>query len=86
MLGRVRAGSAAAKLIALLVGRPVLSADDACAVVDAPASSVYAAIERLQDAGVLRPLTDRKRNQVWGAGLVLDELDELGARIARAAR
>jgi Fic family protein len=86
MLGRVRAGSAAAKLLTLLVARPVLSADDAGAVVDAPVSSVYAAIERLQDAGVLRPLTDRKRNQVWGAGLVLDELDELGARIARAAR
>ena len=31
-------------------------------------------------------LTDRKRNRVWGAALVLDELDDLGVRIARAAR
>jgi hypothetical protein len=37
-----------------------------------------------RDAGVLRPLTDRKRDQVWGAGLVLDELDDLGVRIVHA--
>jgi hypothetical protein len=49
-------------------------------------SSVYTAIERLQEAGVLRPLTERKRNQVWGASLILDELDDLGARIGHAAR
>ena len=35
---------------------------------------------------VLRPLTTRQRNQIWGASLVLDELEDLGARIARAAR
>jgi len=33
--------------------------------------------QRLADA--------RKRNQIWGASLILDELDELGMRIARAA-
>jgi Fic family protein len=86
MLGRVRAGSAAAKLLAMLPTRPVLSADDACAAVEAPISSVYAAIERLREAGVLRPLTDRKRDQVWGASLILDEVEDLGMRIARAAR
>ncbi|HEY3605949.1 MAG TPA: Fic family protein [Pseudonocardiaceae bacterium] len=86
MVGRVRAGSATAKLIALLPGRPILSADDACAVLDAPVSSVYAAIERLRDAKVLRPLSDRRRDQIWGASLILDELDDLGVRIARAAR
>jgi hypothetical protein len=32
-----------------------------------PRSSAFAAINRLQDAGVLRPLTDRRRDQVWGA-------------------
>ena len=64
----------------------MLAAEDACAAIDSPNSSVYAAIERLRDAGVLRPLTERKRNQVWGAGLILDELDDLGVRIARAAR
>lgn len=86
MVGRIRRGSAADNLLRSLPARPILSAADALSAVDAPESSVYAAIERLRDAGVLRPLTDRKRNQVWGAGLILDELDDLGARIARAAR
>jgi Fic family protein len=85
MVGRVRAGSAAAKLLAVLPTRPVLSVEDACAAVGGPVSSVYAAIERLYAADVLRPLTERKRNQVWGASLILDELDDLGARIGHAA-
>ena len=73
-------------MLALLPGTPILSSDDAIALVDAPRSSVFDAIGRLRDAGVLRALTDRKRNQVWGAGLVLDELDDLGVRIASSAR
>lgn len=85
LLGPVRTGSATAKILTLLPARPVLSAEDAGTLIDAPTSSVYSAIERLHVAGVLRPLTPRKRNQVWGASLVLDELDDLGIRIARAA-
>ncbi len=85
LFGPARGGSAASKLLAVLPSRPILSSEDACAVVDAPRSSVFAAINRLRDAGVLRPLTDRKRDQVWGAALILDELDDLGMRIARAS-
>jgi hypothetical protein len=62
-----------------------LSSEDVSAVVDAPRSSIFAAINRLQDAGVLRPLTERKRDQVWGASLILDELEDLSVRIGRAA-
>jgi Fic family protein len=86
MVGPVRAGSATAKLIALLPARSILSADDAASAVGASTSSVYAAIERLREAKVLRPLSDRRRDQIWGASLILDELDDLGVRIARAAR
>jgi len=85
-LGRVRAGSAAAALLGLLPTRPVISVEDACAVLAAPVSSVYLAIDRLHEAEILRPLTDRRRNQVWGASLILDELEDLGSRISRAAR
>lgn len=85
MVGPARGGSAAAKLLELLPSRPILSSEDACAAVDAPRSSVFAAVNRLRDAGVLRALTDRKRNQVWGASLILDELDDLGVRIAQAS-
>jgi hypothetical protein len=84
MTGPIRAGSAAAELLALLPSRPILSSEDACDAMDAPRSSTYAALTRLRDAGVLRPLTDRKRDQVWGASLILDELADLGVRIAAA--
>jgi Fic family protein len=86
LTGPVRRGSAAAKILALLPGAPILSSDDAVALIDAPRSSVFDAIGRLRDAGVLRALTDRRRNQIWGAGLVLDELEDLGVRIATAVR
>jgi len=69
-----------------LPGAPILSSDDAVALIDAPRSSVFDAIGRLRDAGVLRALTGRRRNQIWGAGLVLDELEDLGVRIATAVR
>jgi Fic family protein len=82
---RPRAGSAGAKLLALLPSRPILSSEDATALVDAPRSSVFTAIAQLREAGVLRPLTDRKRDQVWGAGLILDELEDLNVRIGLAA-
>jgi hypothetical protein len=82
---RPRAGSAGAKLLALLPSRPILSSEDASGMVDAPRSSVFTAIAGLREAGVLRPLTDRKRDQVWGAGLILDELEDLNVRIGRAA-
>ncbi len=83
-VGPVRRGSATAKLLAVLPARPILSSDDVVTLLDAPRSSSFAALNRLSEAGVLRPLTERKRNQVWGAALILDELDDLGLRIARA--
>jgi hypothetical protein len=39
-----------------------------------------------RSAGVLRPLTDRRRDQIWAAGDILDALDDLDARIGVAAR
>jgi Fic family protein len=85
VMAKARAGSAAAQLLAHLPSRPIMSSEDASAIIDAPRSSVFAAINRLYDAGVLRPLTNRKRNQVWGASLILDELEDLSLRIGRAA-
>ena len=85
MVGPIRRHSAADKLLVLLPSTPIVSSDDVASRVHAPRSSVFAAIKRLHDTGVLRPLTDRKRDQVWGASLVLDELDDLGRRIERAS-
>lgn len=85
-VGKVRAGSAAAKLLELLSQMPVFSAEEAEAAVGGGTSALYRGVDRLVEAGVLRPLTARKRNQVWGVGDMLDELDDLSARIGLAAR
>jgi len=86
LAGPLRGGSAAADLLTMLPSQPILSSEDACAALDAPRSSVFAAINRLHDAGILRPLTHRQRDQIWGATAILDELDDLSTRIALAVR
>ncbi len=86
MAGPVRRDSTTAKLVARLPSDPVLSADDARAATGSSSTALYDALDRLHRAGVIRPLTDRKRNQVWGATLILDELEDLGLRIEVASR
>jgi len=81
-----RQGSAAARLLDELVATPIFSAAEAVQLIGGPTSSVYAAIERLDAAGVIRPLTRRVRNQVWGASYLLDEVEDLGMRIAAGVR
>jgi Fic family protein len=85
-LGGVRAGSAVRSLLELLPAHPILSSDEACALLGGARSSVFAAIDRLRAAGVLRPLTSRRRDQIWAAGDILDELADLDLRIGAAAR
>ena len=81
-----RRGSAASRLLDGLIAAPIFSASEAEEAIGGATSGVYAGIERLHEAGVIRPLTNRTRNQVWGAADLLDELDDLAARIAAAAR
>jgi Fic family protein len=81
-----RRGSAASRLLEGLISAPIFSASEAEEAIGGAASSVYAGIERLHASGVIRPLTNRTRNQVWGATDLLDELDDLAVRIAAAAR
>ncbi len=85
-LGRVRRGSATDRLLTRLPELPAFDAEDAHDAIGGPISSTYTAIERLNEAGILRALTDRKRDQVWGVSAILDELDDLGARIEWRAR
>lgn len=85
-VGTVRAGSATRLILDRLAEAPVLTANDAVSATGAGESAVYRAIDRLVDAGVLVPLTDRKRDQVWGAIAILDEIEDLGSRIEAAAR
>jgi len=85
-LGRTRRGGAPMALLDIALVRPVLSAADAERALGSGSSVAYAAIDRLQSAGILRPLTTRMRNQVWAAGDVLDELVDLDLRIRTRAR
>lgn len=60
---------------------PVLSATDIEDALGRGTTVTHTAIGRLEAAGNLRPLTDRKCHQVWGASAILDELSGLDARI-----
>ncbi|MGH3735659.1 MAG: Fic family protein [Micromonosporaceae bacterium] len=80
--GRPRAGSAAARILDTLLDEPIVSAEVAEQRVGGATSTVYAAVNRLHEAGVIRPLTRRTRNQVWVAASLADELEDLGVRIA----
>ncbi len=82
---RLRAGRAAASLLPLLVSNPVVTVADVERLVGAVPSSAGAAIARLEAAEILRPVTNRTRNQVWVAADVVAELDELNSRIAKLA-
>ncbi len=79
--GNPRAGSATRRLIDHLLDEPIFSASEVATRLGGPTSSVYSALSRLDATGVIRPLTDRARNQIWGAAALMDELDDLGMRI-----
>ena len=83
-LAPARAGSAADAIIEAFFDNPVLTADDALAATGGAPAAVYAAIDRLTDAGVITEITGRKRNRVWAAMDALGELEELDRRIAAA--
>jgi Fic family protein len=85
-LGRVRAGSATEVALAHLAADPIVTVDDIARWAGVSDANAHVAVDRLVGAGVLRPLTTRKRGQVWGAGAILDEIESLGNRIARSAR
>ncbi|HPU12690.1 MAG TPA: Fic family protein [Aeromicrobium sp.] len=84
--GSPRLGSGTRKLIAKFPASPVFSADELELNFAGATSSLYAAIDQLQASGVIRPLTNRSRNQVWVVSAVADELDSLAVRIASRAR
>ncbi|MDR7254932.1 Fic family protein [Nocardioides sp. BE266] len=81
LAGAPRMGSATAEVLASLPAAPIFTADDLETRLGLSTASTYRAIERLADTEVIRPLTDRTRNQIWGTGDLLDELHDLGVRI-----
>lgn len=72
------------RIIEALLDNPVMAGEEFSRVSGAAPAAVYAAIERLTDAGALTEITGRKRDRVWAATDVLGELDELDHRIGEA--
>ncbi|MWV47841.1 Fic family protein [Rathayibacter sp. VKM Ac-2803] len=81
---RPRAGSAADLLLRGLLDHPILTTARALEITGRVPSSVGAALRQLVDAQVLAPLTERRRDQVWVAADILDELADLEDRIGTA--
>jgi Fic family protein len=78
---RPRAGSAVARLLPMLVSRPILDASDIARLAGVSPARAYVAIERLVEAEVLRPITESRRDMTWAAGEVLDEADLMVDRL-----
>ena len=85
LAGTPRTGSATAVVLASLPTAPIFTADDLETRLGLSTAATYRAIERLAGAEVIRPLTTRTRNQIWGTGDLLDELHDLGVRIGARA-
>ncbi|MGJ9413355.1 Fic family protein [Aeromicrobium sp. CF4.19] len=85
-LGPVRPGSSVHRILSSLPSRPILTADDAAERLDLATSTVHSAINRLHEAGVLEPTSRRKRDRVWAAQSILDELADLNDRIGALSR
>ena len=72
-----RRGSAQERLLDSLLEHPVLDAEDAQALTGASSSATYGALDRLVADGVLRIAVARKRDRVWVAAAVIDEVEIL---------
>ena len=81
-----RASGAPVQLLEHFMRSPVADADAIHESLGGSVSRAYAAIERLHSVGIIEPLTSRKRNQIWAAREMLDELMDLDARIQSRAQ
>lgn len=74
-----RADAAAWKIIDILPAHPMITAPVAAASTGRSKPQVYRALEQLASAGVLAPISTRRRNQTWEAVGLLDLLTGLEA-------
>lgn len=74
-----RSDAAAWLIIRQLPAHPVITGPVAAAAVDRSRPQVYQALDQLEGAGILIPLTSGRRNRVWEAAGLLDLLARLEA-------
>lgn len=79
-----RRGSAVAGLLEALMRQPVVDIDTLRALTGGVADkNIYAAVQRLEEGGVLAELSGGGRNRVWAASGVLELLERLEADLGR---
>ncbi|WIB63758.1 Fic family protein [Curtobacterium sp. MCBD17_040] len=79
-----RRGSGAEDVIDHLLALPVFTVEQMAHETHRDEQTVFRAVARLEDSGVIHEVTDRKRDRVFAARDVLDELDDLDLRIRNA--
>lgn len=85
-IGQVRAGSALDQLLAVLPGVPLVTVESAALLIDRSKVAAAGAINRLQEAGVLRQRNlGRKRYRVYEAPDVLESFTGLERALASPA-
>lgn len=77
--GRPRADAVAWAIIDLLPGHPLITGPIAADLAGRSRPQVYKGLDLLEAAGVLRPLTRKRRNRIWEATGLLDLLEGLEA-------
>jgi Fic family protein len=83
---RPRSGSVLAETLAGLFDHPVFTAAELRERLGRSESVVYGAIAVLVEAGILRRVDRKRRDQIWVAAPLADELDDLNRRIEGRVR
>ncbi|AUN38691.1 Fic family protein [Tsukamurella tyrosinosolvens] len=82
-LANPRSGSSEESIIDALLARPVLDADTAQEITGSSDTATYRALNKLTDAGILEVISESKRDRVWAAVDVMNELELLSDSIGR---
>jgi Fic family protein len=84
-LGRVRAGSAAERLLATLPGAPIISVTTAAQLIDRSFQATNEALNRLETAGVVRQVSVGRRNRAFEAPAIIAAFTALERQLASPA-
>lgn len=85
-VGQPRQDSSARLLIAALPEQPVIDAADAGRLIGRSHVAVNNALRQLEEAGILRPLNERKWGRAWECDELLDLVEDFERSIATAAQ
>jgi Fic family protein len=84
-LGRVRAGSAAERLLTTLPGAPIISVTTAAQLIDRSFQATNEALNRLETAGVVRQVSVGRRNRAFEAPAIIAAFTALERQLASPA-